>query len=95
MKKMVISMGIVFTVICGMVAGHSMITKSYQAIKADSYQRIAEAYVASEGITYDNVYVREVYTEGEDECMRLAVYDDGDFTNWITVDVSYAENAVC
>lgn len=95
MKKMFILMGIAFVIICGVIMtilGCMYINKSND--EAHSYQEIAEAYVTQEGITYDDCVVVKVYTneEYDDEYMVIGVYEDGEFTNWIDVDVSYAEN---
>lgn len=95
MKRMFILMGIAFVVICGIIMsilGYNYINNSIN--EGCSYQEIAEAYVTQEGIAYDDCIVFKVYTneENDNEYMLIGVYEDGEFTNWIDVDVSYAEN---
>lgn len=97
MKKMVISMGIGFAIICVVImAGLSFmkINDNKTEQEPHSYQEIAEAYLAWDGITYDNCVVNKVYTHDQynDKYMTIAAYEDGHCTALMDVDVSYAEN---
>lgn len=91
MKKMMLTMGIAIVIIVTLIAGCSVNDSTEAKVgEAHSYQKIAEAYVDAEGYDFTEVELREVYTNGEDEWMKLTVYDGETPTYAISVNVDHA-----
>lgn len=91
MKKMMLTMGIAIVIIVTLIAGCSVSNnESAKVGETHSYQEIAEAYVSAEGYDFTEVELREVYTDGENEWMKLTVYDGETPTYAINVNVDHA-----
>lgn len=94
MKKLFALMGIALVIVCGIIMiGCSAINGEDTTVEeTHTYQEIAEAFLAYDGITFDEYEIKEVnFDQDGNAWMRVWVYDDGELTNLVGFDVSYAE----